>query len=90
MGFVYPKSTLEMPDFYEILPEVVEGLSLYNDQDVVANILVHRGLKSRFANRGRYAPKEKTLPQFNRWLIKRYKEYAESLKGATIKARTVA
>jgi phenylpropionate dioxygenase-like ring-hydroxylating dioxygenase large terminal subunit len=90
VGFLYPKSTMAMPDFYEILPKVVEGLSLYNDQDVEANKLVQRGLKSRFANRGRYAPKEKTLPQFNRWLIKRYKSYAESLNKPTEKVRTVA
>jgi phenylpropionate dioxygenase-like ring-hydroxylating dioxygenase large terminal subunit len=90
VGFLYPKSTMAMPDFYEILPDVVEGLSLYNDQDVVANKLVQKGLKSRFANRGRYAPKEKTLPQFNNWLIKRYKSYAESLNKTREKARTVA
>jgi phenylpropionate dioxygenase-like ring-hydroxylating dioxygenase large terminal subunit len=90
VGFVYPKSTLALPDFYEILPKVVEGLSIYNDQDVVANKLVHRGLKSRFANRGRYAPKEKTLPQFNRWLIKRYQEYAASLQSTAKKSKTVA
>jgi phenylpropionate dioxygenase-like ring-hydroxylating dioxygenase large terminal subunit len=90
VGFIYPKSTLAMPDFFEILPKVVDGLSIYNDQDVEANILVQRGLKSRFANRGRYAPKEKTLPQFNRWLIKRYKSYAESLKGSGRKSKSAA
>ena len=90
VGFLYPKSTMELPDFYKILPDVVDGLSIYNDQDVEANILVHRGLKSRFANRGRYAPKEKTLPQFNQWLIKRYREYADGLKSGSQKTRTVA
>ena len=46
------------------------------DQDTVANSLTHIGLKSRFANRSRYAPREKTLSQVNRWLIKRYLAYA--------------
>ncbi len=90
VGFLYPKSTLAMPNFYEILPEVVDGLATYNDQDVVANKLVHRGLKSRFAGRGRYAPKEKTLSQFNRWLIKRYRSYADSLNKKSEKTRSVA
>lgn len=79
VGYLYPDSTLRNRNFEHIFPAVVDGLSIYNDQDTVANSLVHLGLKSRFANRGRYAPKEATLPQFNRWLISRYKAYANSI-----------
>ena len=79
VGFLYPDSTLRLPNFDLTFKSVVDGLSIYNDQDVVANTASHRGLRSRFANRGRYAPKEATLPQMNRWLVKRYKAYAETL-----------
>ncbi len=81
VGFVYPQSTLRMKNFDIVFPHVVNGLSIYNDQDTVANRAVHKGLKSRFAPRGRYAPKEATLPQFNRWLISRYKAYATEIEA---------
>ena len=68
VGWVYPQSTLRMKTLDLVFPHVADGLAIFNDQDTVANTAVHKGLKSRFANRGRYAPKEATLPQFNRWL----------------------
>ncbi len=79
VGLLYPHSTLRMDNFDVILKSVIDGISIYNDQDTVANTSVHKGLKSRFANRGRYSPKEATLPQMNRWLVTRYREYAEDL-----------
>ncbi len=79
VGFLYPKKTLQLPNFPHVFKTVVDGLTLFNDQDTVANTRTHEGLKSRFANRSRYAPKEATLPQFNRWLIKRYRAYADHL-----------
>ena len=79
VGFLYPHATLRQPTFDMVFKSVVDGLSIFNDQDVVANTASHKGLRSRFANRGRYAPKEATLPQMNRWLVKRYKAYAASI-----------
>ncbi|MDA9372043.1 aromatic ring-hydroxylating dioxygenase subunit alpha [Porticoccaceae bacterium] len=79
VGFLYPQSTLELPTFEHTFPTVVAGLELFNGQDVVANLAAHKGLKSRFAKRGRYAPKEATLPQLNKWLLKRYEKYAEDI-----------
>lgn len=76
VGFLYPKSTLELDTFEYTFASVVDGLELFNGQDVVANLACHKGLKSRFANRGRYAPKEATLPQINQWLLKRCETYA--------------
>ena len=61
----------------------VDGIVIYNDQDTEANTAVHKGLRSRFANRGRYAPLEGTLPQINRWLVKRYKAYAAQLDAGS-------
>ena len=76
VGFLYPESTLQLPTFDATFPSVVAGLELFNNQDVEANISAHTGLKSRFARRGRYAPKEETLPQLNKWLLKRYRRFA--------------
>ncbi len=81
VGFLYPKKTLALPNFEHVFKTVADGLMLFNDQDTVANAKTHEGLKSRFANRSRYAPKEKTLPQFNNWLIKRYRAAADYLGG---------
>lgn len=90
VGFVYPKSTLRMENFDVIFKSVVLGLETLNDQDTTANTKVHQGLRSRFAPRGRYAPKEATLPQFNRWLITRYKAYAQELKQRARPTRDAA
>ena len=90
VGWVYPQSTLRMKTFDLVFPHVADGLAIFNDQDTVANTAVHKGLKSRFANRGRYAPREATLPQFNRWLIKRYKAYAAQLEAKQGKRRRSA
>lgn len=90
VGFAYPKSTLRMENFDVIFKSVVLGLETLNDQDTGANTKVHQGLRSRFAPRGRYAPKEATLPQFNRWLITRYKAYAQELKQGARSTREAA
>ena len=79
VGLLYPEATLNSKTFEPKLKATLDGIMLYNDQDTVANSRVHRGLKSRFANRSRYAPKEKTLAQMNRWLVTRYRAYADTL-----------
>ena len=53
---------------------------MINDQDVSANISVQRGRHSRFANRGRTSPLEATTDHLNRWMVKRYRDYAEELE----------
>ena len=43
-------------------------------QDVEATTAVQQGLRSRFAPRGRYSHLEEAQQQFNRWLVRRYRE----------------
>jgi phenylpropionate dioxygenase-like ring-hydroxylating dioxygenase large terminal subunit len=81
VGFLYPESTMKDRNFEQIFKAAIDGLYAYNDQDVESNTRVHLGLKSRFASRSRYASKEKTLPQMNRWLVTRYKAYADELES---------
>jgi nitrite reductase/ring-hydroxylating ferredoxin subunit len=86
VGLLTTIENLSLPTAPLLLKGTVDGISVYNDQDVVANTLTHRGLKSRFAPRSRYAPKEKTLAQINTWLVKRYKSYADSLEPLKLAA----
>jgi len=81
VGFLYPPETLKDKNFDPIFKMAVDGVCAYNDQDVASNHSVHLGLKSRFAPRTRYAPKEKTLSQMNRWLVQRYKAYAAEVES---------
>jgi hypothetical protein len=86
VGLLTTIDNLSLPTAPLLLKGTVDGISVYNDQDVVANTLTHQGLKSRFAPRTRYAPKEKTLAQINTWLVKRYKAYADSLEPLKLAA----
>lgn len=79
VGLLTTYDNLALPTAPLLLKATVDGVSLFNDQDVRANIASHKGLHSRFAARTRYAPKEKTLAQINTWLVKRYKAYAALL-----------
>jgi len=81
VGILLPKSSFKTPSFDVKLKGTIEGVEIYNDQDTVANTRTHEGLSSRFAKRTPFAPKERTLPQLNTWLIKRYKAYAEHLQS---------
>jgi phenylpropionate dioxygenase-like ring-hydroxylating dioxygenase large terminal subunit len=79
VGILVPYSTTEIPTFELAIKGTIDGISIFNDADTRANTSSHQGLGSRFAQRTRYAPKEKTLAQFNTWLIKRYQSYAREL-----------
>ena len=79
VGFLFPESTLELPDFEQKYQAILEGFNIINDQDINANTNVHRGKRSRFGNRGRMAPLETSTDHLNRWFVKRYRAYAEEL-----------
>jgi len=79
VGLLLPHESLALPTIGLLLKGTIDGISIYNDADTIANTKTFRGMHSRFATRTRYAPKEKTLAQFNQWLVKRYKAYAQHL-----------
>ncbi|MFE7393139.1 aromatic ring-hydroxylating dioxygenase subunit alpha [Streptomyces sp. NPDC057582] len=76
--WLYPESTLARPDFEENWIKEKEDLAGVMVEDVFAWSGVQRGLHSRFAPRGRYAPSEVVLVRFNQWLAKRYTSRATS------------
>jgi hypothetical protein len=82
IGYCFDPAALEQPRFEYLFAQAEAGVDNFNVQDVYADTMVQRGLRSRFAPRGRYSWQEGTLPQFNRWLVKRYRDHWGRLRGA--------
>lgn len=72
MAYIFPESTVELPDFGERLEEAIAGVSMFNRQDMPTNVATQIGMQSRYAPRGRYSWQEAVLAQFNSWLVDRY------------------
>jgi hypothetical protein len=75
IAYCFNPQQLEVPLFDELFAAAQAGVDNFNVQDVYADQMVQRGLRSRFAPRGRYSWQESTLPQFNRWLVQRYRAH---------------
>jgi hypothetical protein len=54
---------------------------VFVEQDQDATTKVQRGLRSRFAPRGRYSWQEESHVQFNRWLARRYRHGAAARRA---------
>ena len=76
LNFYYPRSTRQMATFDWAYQGQAAATDIFGVQDERTNAALQRGLGSRFAPRGRYCYLEATLPQFNRWLLARYRGYA--------------
>ncbi len=76
MAYCFPPATYDHPEFELLYEMAVQGVEVFNRDDLLANEGVQVGLKSRFAPRGRYSHQEARLPQFNRWLVSRYRRAA--------------
>ncbi|MFN3219044.1 MAG: aromatic ring-hydroxylating oxygenase subunit alpha [Acidimicrobiales bacterium] len=72
MAYIFPQSTIDLPDFGETLEAAIAGVSNFNRQDMPTNVATQLGMSSRFAPQGRYSWQEAVLPQFNTWLVDRY------------------
>jgi len=75
--WLFPPSTLSSPNFQWIYDSQTGANDILNQQDMHTNGVMQTGQRSRYAPRGRYAHLEATLPQFNRWLVTRYRRYLE-------------
>jgi phenylpropionate dioxygenase-like ring-hydroxylating dioxygenase large terminal subunit len=73
IGYIFHPSALEDPLFEAKLTLSDAGVQVFVDQDQDATKKVQKGLRSRYAPRGRYSWQEESHVQFNRWLAKRYK-----------------
>ncbi|MCW5715142.1 MAG: aromatic ring-hydroxylating dioxygenase subunit alpha [Bauldia sp.] len=78
-GWCMPKSTVDLPDFEDRVARMMEGSRQLGEQDTSVNIAMQQAKSSAFAPRGRLAPLEETLAQFNRWLAARYRAEADRM-----------
>jgi hypothetical protein len=90
IGYIFHPSALDDPLFEHKLKLADAGVQVFVQQDQDATTKVQRGLRSRFAPRGRYSWQEESHVQFNRWLVQRYRrtgplDVAES--GAGVRSR---
>jgi phenylpropionate dioxygenase-like ring-hydroxylating dioxygenase large terminal subunit len=75
IGYCFDPEALKVPLFDQLFAAAQAGVDNFNVQDVWADTMVQRGLRSRFGPRGRYSWQESTLPQLNRWLVERYRRH---------------
>jgi nitrite reductase/ring-hydroxylating ferredoxin subunit len=79
---LYPKGVAEDPrwEWIHACEEAFDDIA--GAQDAATTSTLQRSLRSRFAPSGRYSHQEATLPQFNTWLVRRYRRHLEALGGS--------
>ncbi|MFT4089965.1 MAG: aromatic ring-hydroxylating dioxygenase subunit alpha [Asticcacaulis sp.] len=80
-GFLFAPGTMRHPSFPYKFEMAANATMHIIEQDMHVDELVQVGLRSKFAPRGRYSWQEGAQIQFNRWLIKRYRDAYERLSG---------
>ncbi len=75
IGYLLHPSALEHEMFEHLFKMSDDGVQVFVRQDQDATTKVQRGMRSRFAARGRYSWQEESHVQFNRWLVQRYRRY---------------
>ena len=75
IGYLLHPSALEHEMFDHLLKMSDDGVQVFVRQDQDATTKVQRGMRSRFAARGRYSWQEESHVQFNRWLVQRYRKH---------------
>jgi phenylpropionate dioxygenase-like ring-hydroxylating dioxygenase large terminal subunit len=75
IGYLLHPSALEHEMFEYLYKMSDDGVQVFVRQDQDATTKVQRGMRSRFAARGRYSWQEESHVQFNRWLVQRYRKH---------------
>ena len=75
IGYMLHPSALEHEMFDHLFKMSDDGVQVFVRQDQDATTKVQRGMRSRFAARGRYSWQEESHVQFNRWLVQRYRKH---------------
>jgi phenylpropionate dioxygenase-like ring-hydroxylating dioxygenase large terminal subunit len=73
-GWLVAPGAMNRPLFQERLRIGQESIRTIVAQDLHVDELIPTGLRSRFANRGRYSWQEQSQRELNCWLVKRYKK----------------
>jgi phenylpropionate dioxygenase-like ring-hydroxylating dioxygenase large terminal subunit len=85
-GVLYAPGAMDEPLFEERRQINVQASIKIGAQDRHVDTLVQRGLRSRFAIRGRYSWQEQTHREFNKWLVDRYRASWRDRTGQTLRA----
>ncbi len=80
-GWIVPKATADLPDFYERGARLMEGSRQLGEQDTAVNLSMQAAKVSRYAPRGRLCYLEETLSQFSRWLANKYHAQVARVEG---------
>jgi phenylpropionate dioxygenase-like ring-hydroxylating dioxygenase large terminal subunit len=75
IGYLFDPAAITHPMFDHLYAINDAGVQVFVTQDQNATTKVQRGMHSRFAARGRYSWQEASHVQFNRWLVKRYRQH---------------
>ena len=67
IGYCMDPRAPNEPLFDLLFRDMEAGVNDFNVQDIHADTMVQKGLRSRFGPHGRYSWQEETLQQFNRW-----------------------
>ncbi|HEV2362748.1 MAG TPA: SRPBCC family protein [Caulobacteraceae bacterium] len=89
-GILVAPGAMADPAFEHRLEMIMTSARKIIAQDMHVDELVQVGLRSRFAARGRYSWQEGAQGQLNRWLLRRYRQTWERMKGKTEVAATPA
>src|SRR6478735_2695729 len=73
IGYLFHPDALQHPMFDHLVQMSDAGVQVFVRQDQDATTKVQRGMRSRFAARGRYSWQEESHVMFNRWLVQRYR-----------------
>ncbi len=76
VSWLFPALTMEDPSFAETWTMERDDLAPVMEEDIQAWSGVQRGLRSRFAPRGRLAPNEVVVAEFNEWLVRQFQAAA--------------
>jgi phenylpropionate dioxygenase-like ring-hydroxylating dioxygenase large terminal subunit len=85
-GVIYTPGAMDEPFFEERRQINVQAGILIGAQDRHVDTLVQKGLRSRYAIRGRYSWQEQTHREFNNWLVDRYRTTWRDMNGPRLRA----
>jgi phenylpropionate dioxygenase-like ring-hydroxylating dioxygenase large terminal subunit len=88
IGYLFHPSALDDPLFEHKLRLSDLGVQVFVEQDQDATRKVQRGLRSRFAPRGRYSWQEQSHVEFNRWLVQRYRRHWPRAEATPVSVST--
>jgi phenylpropionate dioxygenase-like ring-hydroxylating dioxygenase large terminal subunit len=74
-GLLFAPGAMEDPAFDDKMAMIMHSAGKIIAQDLHVDGLVQVGLRSRYATRGRYSWQEGAQREFNRWLVRRYKDF---------------